>query len=96
MTAQDYRHAAEAFREIREHFLRTRLQRGERLSLSEAGFLYARTGERFNSACARAVAEVAGFVKAMRGLQELMGSRTMFPTGGMMVGNATGNTGLCR
>lgn len=84
MTTRDYQRHARELRELRDLFYRTRLQRGDRLSLAEAAFLFQRKGERFNRACTSEVAAVAEFTKAIRAPQPQM-KWTDFPCGGRLI-----------
>lgn len=83
MSILNYTHAANELRDLRELFYRTRLQRGERLSLAETNWLFGRDMQRTTLSLKLSVNEamkaIADFAKQVR---ELRATITGFPQGG--------------
>lgn len=91
MTTRSYRQHAEELVELREHFYRTRLMRGERLSLVESQWLFRRDMKRVTLSVGLSMNEamkaIAEFTKVVRGLREMISGGPKFPRGGMTTNN---------
>ena len=80
MTTRDYQHAARTFRDIREHFYRTRAGSGDRLSAEEALFLGGREMSRKAYSVGISSRDAALALKELNGALRKLGARLEMPT----------------